>query len=144
MKSFFFSFLLLGLTVQVFSQDKDTTINSKAEVANGPQISWENPSHNFGDIIQGDKVEHVFKFTNTGNEPLIITDVQVTCGCTTPKGWLRDPIMPGQSGEIVIAFNSTGKMGAQTKISTVISNAVNPDGAKIKFEANVINKKSDN
>ena len=81
--------------------------------APGPLLTWEKSSHDFGDIVQGDKVEVVFKYKNTGNEPLLITNVQVTCGCTTPKGWARDPIAPGQGGELTVAFNSLGKLGKQ-------------------------------
>ena len=108
---------------------------------NGPVISWEKSTHDFGDLVQGDKVEHIFKFKNTGKEALLITNVQVTCGCTTPKGWARDPIAPGQSGEITIAFNSLGKYGKQNKVVTIISNAVNPEGGQISFAANVLDKK---
>jgi hypothetical protein len=104
-------------------------------------ITFEKKTHDFGDIFQGDKVEETFKFTNTGNEPLIITNVQVTCGCTTPKGWPRDPIMPGGKGEITVAFNSAGKSGRQNKVVTVVSNAVNSDGAQISFSTNVLDKK---
>ena len=93
-------------------------------------------------MYQGDKVEEVFKFTNTGNEPLIITNVQVTCGCTTPKGWPRDPIAPGGKGELTIAFASAGKMGRQNKVVTIVSNAANADGAQISFTANVLEKKT--
>ena len=129
MKKLFF--VLLGvLTVQGANAQKS-----------GPSISWEKSTHDFGDLVQGDKVEHVFKYKNTGKEPLIITNVQVTCGCTTPKGWARDPIAPGQSGEITIAFNSLGKYGKQNKVVTIISNAVNPEGGQISFVANVLEKK---
>lgn len=106
---------------------------------NGPVLSWDKNTHDFGNIVQGDVVEHTFKFTNTGNEPLIITNVQVSCGCTTPKGWPRDPVMPGGSGELTVAFNSTGKMGAQTKPVTIISNAVND--TKLTFTTIVTEKK---
>lgn len=108
---------------------------------NGPVISWEKSTYDFGDLVQGDKVEHIFKFRNTGKEPLIITNVQVTCGCTTPKGWARDPIAPGQSSEITVAFNSLGKFGKQNKVVTIISNAANPEGGQISFVANVLEKK---
>ena len=108
---------------------------------NGPVISWEKSTYDFGDLVQGDKVEHIFKFRNTGKEPLIITNVQVTCGCTTPKGWARDPIAPGQSSEITVAFNSLGKFGKQNKVVTIISNAANPEGGQISFVANVLDKK---
>ncbi|HEY9045225.1 MAG TPA: DUF1573 domain-containing protein [Ohtaekwangia sp.] len=107
----------------------------------GPVITFEKKTHDFGQIVQGDKVENVFKFTNTGNEPLIITNVQVTCGCTTPKGWPRDPIQPGGKGEITIAFNSAGKIGRQDKVVTIVSNAANSDEAKISFTTQVVEKK---
>jgi len=109
---------------------------------NGPIITFEKKTHDFGDIIQGDKVEETFKFANTGTEPLILTNVQVTCGCTTPKGWPRDPILPGGKGELTIAFNSAGKMGKQNKVVTVVSNAINSDGAQISFTTNVLEKKA--
>jgi archaellum component FlaG (FlaF/FlaG flagellin family) len=107
----------------------------------GPIISWEKTVYDFGDIPAGDKVEHTFRFKNTGNAPLIITNVQVTCGCTTPKGWARDPIAPGESGEITIAFNTLGKFGLQKKVVTVISNATNQDENQITFNANVVERK---
>ncbi len=116
------------------------SVGSNAQ-SNGPIISWEKSTYDFGDLVQGDKVEHIFKFKNTGKEALLITNVQVTCGCTTPKGWARDPIAPGQSGEITVAFNSLGKYGKQNKVVTIISNAVSPEGGQISFVANVLEKK---
>ena len=108
---------------------------------NGPSITFEEPKFDFGDIHQGDKVEHVFAFENTGNEPLLISNVQVTCGCTASK-WPRDPIAPGQSSSITITFNSAGKMGQQNKIITIISNATNPR-ERISIVTNVLPKKDD-
>lgn len=107
----------------------------------GPAITWEKTSHDFGDMVQGERQEYTFKFRNTGTSPLIITNVQVTCGCTTPKGWARDPIAPGQSSELTIAFNSMGKYGRQNKVVTIVSNAANPEAAQISFTANVLEKK---
>lgn len=116
-----------------------TAFAQQASKVSGPVLTFEKNTHDFGDMQQGDKVEKVFTFKNTGTEPLIITNIQVTCGCTAPK-WPRDPIMPGGSGEITIQFNSAGKMGRQDKTVTVISNAVN-EGNKIMFTANVLEKK---
>ncbi len=96
----------------------------QVEKESGPVIQWEEKTYDFGEIEQGSTVEHTYKFTNVGNEPLIITNVQVTCGCTVPKGWPRDPIMPGGKAEITVAFNSAGKMGKVDKTVTVVSNAV--------------------
>lgn len=106
----------------------------------GPVITWDKSTHDFGDINQGDKVEHTYVFTNAGNEPLIITNVQVTCGCTTPKGWPKDPIPPGGKGEITVGFNSTGKIGKQNKVVTIVSNA-GGSGNTVSFTTNVLEKK---
>lgn len=134
MKKYLFLIVVLGFAVNVSGQ----AVQAKA---NGPVITFEKNTYDFGDIYQGDKVEHTFKFTNTGNEALVITNVQVTCGCTTPKGWPRDAINPGGKGEITIGFNSTGKMGKQNKVVTIVSNAINTDGSQISFTANVLEKK---
>ena len=58
--------------------------------------------------MDGDKVTHVFKFKNTGNEPLIISNAKGSCGCTVPE-WPKDAIAPGKSGEIKVVFDSKGK-----------------------------------
>jgi hypothetical protein len=135
MRKYLLLVCVLGLAFQSFAQEK------KAVQKNGAVIAWEKKSHDFGSIVQGDKVEHTFYFSNTGNEPLIITNVQVSCGCTTPKGWPRDPIPPGASGEITVSFNSAGKMGVQNKPVTLVTNAVNPEGNTITFTTNILDKK---
>lgn len=109
-----------------------------AETTSGPVITFEEEQFEFGDIHQGDKVEHIFAFENTGSEPLIITNVQTTCGCTVPN-WPRDPIAPGQNGEIKVVFNSTGKMGRVHKVITVVSNATN-SSAKVAIVTNILPK----
>ncbi len=123
---------------QVFS-----TTNGAQTLSAGAVISWEENAHDFGEIIAGEKVEHTFKFENTGTDPLVITNVQVTCGCTTPKGWPRDPVAPGKKAELVVQFNSTGKIGRQNKVVTVISNAVGGN-SQITFTATVLEKKVQN
>ena len=129
MKRFSYSIILILLCLLTYAQTKD-----------GAAITWDKSTHDFGDITQGEKVEHTFKFTNSGSEPLIITNVEVTCGCTTPRGWPRDPINPGGKGEITVQFDSTHKIGRQNKVATVISNA--PGGnSHITFSANVLEKR---
>ncbi len=118
-----------------------TALPLTGQTLSGPMITWEYATFDFGDIVQGERVEHTFKFTNTGNAPLVITNVQVTCGCTTPKGWARDPIPPGGESEITLAFNSAGKFGRQRKVVTIVSNASNSEGDnQIIFVANVLSK----
>ncbi len=134
MKKYLLLIVVLAFAAEGFAQ--------QAAPQNGPVITFEKKTHDFGDIIQGDKVEETFKFANTGTEPLILTNVQATCDCTTPKGWPRDPILPDGKGELTVAFNSAGKMGKQNKVVTVVSNAVNADGAQISFTTNVLEKKA--
>ena len=110
----------------------------KVETKPGPQITFEEVSFDFGDIQQGDKVQHVFAFENTGTEPLILTNVQTTCGCTVPK-WPREPIPPGQRAEIKVHFDSSGKMGKVNKVVKVISNAVTPI-SQVTITTNILPK----
>ncbi|MEQ9404450.1 MAG: DUF1573 domain-containing protein [Cyclobacteriaceae bacterium] len=107
-----------------------------AEPLKGPKISFSENSFDFGDIVQGDKVEHIFEFENVGTESLILSDVRTTCGCTAPE-WPREPIAPGETGQLKVVFNSTGKMSIQNKIVTIMSNAVN-NPARVKIMANVL------
>jgi hypothetical protein len=125
MKRLFFSsfaslFLALLVQLNVLAQ-----VSSSATSAHGPRIEFAEKSHDFGDITQGDKVNYTFKFTNTGTEPLVLSKVETTCGCTATN-WTKDPVKPGGSGEISATFNSTGKKGAQRKVITIYSNATNP------------------
>ncbi|MBL7870719.1 MAG: DUF1573 domain-containing protein [Cyclobacteriaceae bacterium] len=109
----------------------------------GPVITWAESTYDFGDIMEGDKVSHTFKFTNTGNSPLVLTNVEVTCGCTTPNGWPRDPIAHGATGELTVAFNSTGKSGKQHKVINIVSNSVGTTN-QVMIMVNVLAKKQSN
>ncbi len=131
-----FATLLFGIFVIFSAYAQEAT-----ETKNGPVMTFAEEKHDFGEIHQGDKVEHTFTFENTGNEPLLITNVQVTCGCTATE-WPRDPIAPGSEGSITIMFNSTGKMGRQNKIITIVSNAVNPRN-RVTIVTNVLPKEDD-
>jgi hypothetical protein len=133
-KYLFIAVVFLGVGIESIGQ----TVAEKT----GPVITFEKKSHDFGDIEQGEKVEHTFTFSNTGTEPLIITNVEVTCGCTTPKGWPRDPIAPGEKGELIVSFASVGKIGRQNKPVVIVSNATNPAGNQISFTANILDKNS--
>jgi hypothetical protein len=137
MKKYLHLLIVLGFAVQSYGQQEAVVKKD------GALITWEKNRHDFGNKYEGDKLEHTFYFSNTGNEPLIITNVQVSCDCTSfPKGWPRDPIPSGASGQITVAFNSTGKMGLQNKLITVVTNAVNPEGNQISFTTNIVEKKS--
>jgi hypothetical protein len=77
---------------------------------------------NFGTIKQGESVTGEFEFTNIGNEPLIISKAEGSCGCTVPT-FPKEPILKNQKAKIKVTFNSTGKFGIQDKTVTLTSNA---------------------
>lgn len=122
----------------VFAQsatDTETQPTSQAK------ITFSESTHEFGDIYQGDRVEHLFTYTNSGTEPLILSNVQTTCGCTATN-WSREPLAPGESGTIKVNFNSTGKVGMQNKVVTITSNASN-NPERISITTNVLVKPAD-
>jgi len=100
-------FLILFSSLIAFStmaQESVKAENTKV-VALGAQITFEVESYDFGDIYQGDKVEYVYQFENSGNETLIISNVLTTCGCTATN-WPHDPIGPGKKGKVEFEFTN--------------------------------------
>lgn len=122
----------------VFGMLAAFAVQAQERSASAPVITFEESSIDFGNITQGDKVQHVFKFENTGKSPLIISNVAATCGCTVPA-WPKEPIAPGQSGEIKVSFNSAGKMGKQNSVVRIYSNASEPI-EKVSLISNVLPK----
>ncbi|HET9745104.1 MAG TPA: DUF1573 domain-containing protein [Chitinophagaceae bacterium] len=85
-------------------------------------IEWlDGTNRDFGKITEGKKLDVVFRFKNTGDKPLIISDVTAGCGCTVPEKPSK-PYAPGETGEIKAAFDSNGKPGAQSKNVNVFAN----------------------
>lgn len=87
------------------------------------KIEFENQTYDFGKIYEGVPASHEFVFKNTGDVPLVLSNVQPSCGCTTPE-WPKEPIMPGKSGKIKAIYNPGGYKGNFAKGITVTSNAV--------------------
>ena len=86
-----------------------------------PKFTFEQEEHNFGQIRDGDIVSHTFRFTNSGEAPLIISKATAACGCTVPQ-WPKQPIPVGGSGEIQVQFDSSNKPGMQNKVVTITAN----------------------
>lgn len=102
-----------------------------------PVIEFDSTSCNFGQMAIGEKFTHVFKFSNTGESPLIISQVNPSCGCTTPKDWPKEPIAPGESGQITVEFNSKGFPGKVEKSISIFTNCI-PRTVDLKITGNVI------
>ncbi|OIN56691.1 DUF1573 domain-containing protein [Arsenicibacter rosenii] len=99
-------------------------------------FGWTSTSHDFGKIAQNKPVTAVFKFTNKGEAPLIISNARGSCGCTGVD-YPKDPVMPGKTGEVKATYNAAA-MGAFSKTVTVESNA---EGGMVTlmFKGEVVN-----
>lgn len=81
-------------------------------------LTFETESHDFGSITEGEKPTYTFRFTNTGDEPVTITRVQPSCGCTAPS-YSTEPVPPNEMGEITVEYNSEGRPGDFNKTISV-------------------------
>ncbi len=108
----FFSVLVVLLSVASVSFAQKGVMKFKEE------------THNFGKIEQGKPVTQEFVFTNVGTEPIIISNVSASCGCTTPS-YTKAPVLPGKTGSVKATYNAAA-MGAFNKSITVFSNAESP------------------
>jgi hypothetical protein len=100
-----------------------------------PGMKFEVEDHDFGTINEGEIVEKIFKFKNTGDSPLIISSATASCGCTVPI-WPKEPIAVGEEGEIQVRFNSKNKPGVQNKTVTITANTY-PKINRVRIKANV-------
>jgi len=135
--------VLLGLKVSGVMGGDDSSLRDKARqslapatnaapaaatpaapaVPAGPSttVNFSETEFDFGTVEMGEKVEHIYKFTNTGNEPLTISNAKGSCGCTVPQ-WPKEPIAPGEEGEILVVFDTKNKPNKQTKTVTITAN----------------------
>lgn len=97
------------------------TANEPLDTVNVAKMVFDHTEFNFGSVDEGAEVEHVFRFTNSGKVPLLITDARSTCGCTVPT-WPKEPIPPGNGGDIKVVFNTLNKAGQQKKEVTLTAN----------------------
>ncbi len=104
-----------------------------------PVFEFETDNHEFGIITEGEKVSYTFKFKNTGNAPLVISNASASCGCTVPE-YTKTPVAPGEEGEVNVTFDSSGKSGMTTKSVTLIANT-EPNTKVLKVSADIQSKK---
>ncbi|SRX55527.1 DUF1573 domain-containing protein [Aequorivita sp. CIP111184] len=120
------------LSVFAFSSCKDnaadkvneenvaTAADRDAESGKFPTIAFEESQFDFGTIDQGTPVEHIFKFKNNGEAPLMIVNAKSSCGCTIPE-YTKEPVAPGESGELLVKFNGSG----QNQVSKTVTLTTN-------------------
>jgi hypothetical protein len=121
----------------ITSDDVTVTASAKGRIdADLPEITFDEPTFDFGKITQGERVTHSFSFTNTGETDLIVSGANASCGCTVP-GWPKEPIPPGGKGEIDVVFSSESKSGYQEKTITVVTNC-EPATRVLRIKAMVI------
>ncbi len=127
-----------GTTVKQYKVKVEPDILQPASNTKLTEMVFTQEEFDFGTIKQGDKVNHIFTFKNTGKNDLIILKAMGSCGCTVPE-FPKEPIAPGKTGVMKVSFNSTGKKGKQQKTVSVYANV--PTGGKVvTIKANILVK----
>ena len=117
-----------------------TPVNATvADNPNAGEFAFTEETYDFTKIPKGTPVNHDFNFTNTGKEPIVISNVQASCGCTTPK-WPKEPILPGKSAVINVQYNAANPGGFNKSI-TISSNAKTP--SKVIYIKGTVEAQSD-
>ncbi len=114
-----------GNTVEKRPINDNVSLASNPEKINDntpkPVFSIESTEFDFGNVNEGDIVNHVFEFINTGKSPLVIDKATASCGCTVPD-WPKHPIGVGETGEIKVRFDTKGKPNQQIKTISIMAN----------------------
>ena len=126
-----FSGLVMAIFISCGNADKnvatsetDSTAVASSTTDGIGRMEFDESVYEFGQVKEGEIVEHVFEFKNTGTAPIILSQVSASCGCTTPS-YTQTPVLPGKTGEIKVKFDSNNQVGKQQKIISIASNADN-------------------
>lgn len=138
MRSIVFMFMFAWLGVFTACKNEVKIEEAQTEVSAGelPVMLFKEEKHNFGEIIQGEKVSYSFVFKNAGGSDLIISSASGSCGCTVPT-FPKEPIKAGQESKIDVVFDSDGKSGIVEKTVTLVSNC-NPNTKVLTINANIL------
>ena len=126
--------LLMGVLVMMAGIAKAQDSNV---AENGPKIKFEEQIHDFGEIPNGGNTEYEYRFTNTGNEPLILTKVSPRCGCTASE-WTKEPVLPGESGVVIARYKHNTKEGKFDKVIDVTSNALHTPTLQLHIKGTIL------
>ena len=125
---------LLLLLLVVFVTSSANELLSQ-EVSNGAKIEFEKEIHDYGTVEYAGNGQCTFKFKNTGNAPLIISNAKGSCGCTVPS-WPKEPVAPGASSSLSVKYD-TKRPGAINKSVTITSNALNSPTKVVRIKGTV-------
>jgi len=123
--------LLLSLSLILAA----AAVKAQSPVEKGPKIMFSKEVHDYGNIKYDGDPNCSFEFTNTGDEPLIISNAKGSCGCTVPD-WPKEPIAPGAKATIKVKYD-TKRPGPINKSVTISSNAINEPEKIIKIKGEV-------
>lgn len=139
MKKLFFLPLLLWAVVlpaqSVFGEGSSLNLTAEGAVI---KAEWEAEAHDFGKIAQGEPVTHTFYVKNTGNQPLLITRVKPSCGCTAAD-YTQEPIEPGEKGYLTATYNAAAT-GFFSKTIVVTTNVEDTPTTLLRFTGEVLPK----
>jgi hypothetical protein len=131
-------YLIIAMAFASCRSDEGTNVQENGESDGKAVIEFSSMEHDFGTIVEGEKVACVFTFQNKGDSNLLITSATTSCGCTVPD-FDREPVPPGESGSVEVVFDSAYRSGAQSKTITIRSNAERPV-VVLKIKAEVVTK----
>ncbi len=119
---FLFAFSCDNSSNKKETKSENNASSSMTSSSESPIMSFDKTLHDFGTIQEGETVETIFTFTNSGKSDLIIVDARGSCGCTVPEYPKNTPIPPGESGKIRVSFDSSNKPNMQQKTVTISAN----------------------
>ena len=112
-----------------------TEVVEKVSTEGKPVMTFDNNIHDFGNLKAGANADYSFKFKNTGEADLLITNAQGSCGCTVPE-YPKEPIKPGETGQIKVSYSSGSQQGQQSKTVTLTTNSASGE-ERLVIKANV-------
>ena len=130
-----FTILLIPVILLIFISNSHSNLSSPL-----PVIKFDDLNYDFGDVKQGENLEHVFKFTNSGKGTLVINSVQPSCGCTGVVMDEKKEFAEGETGEIKITFSTQGRQGVNTKTVSVNTNDPENPVITLTFKCTVEDK----